>query len=258
MNKPRILLWDLETSHNQVLSFGLWKQDIPFKNIQIERHIYCVSYQWYGEKKIHSISILDDKKRFKKNIHDDYYVVKKFKEVIEQADAQVAHYGDKFDTPMLNARIIANKLNPLPKIISLDTKKIASKYFRFNSNKLDYLANFLGHNGKLTNHPNLWLDCFNGNIKALQQMVKYNRQDIRVLYFIFEKLKPFIQNNPLNSALFYNKNKNIICPNCGSSNLMKKGFSYTRVNKFQRYVCKECNAWCNERTSQKINKIKTK
>ena len=250
MSTPKILLWDLETSHNQVLTFGLWNQDIPHNNIQIERHIYCVAYCWYPEKKIHTISILDDPKRFNKNNHDDFYVVNEFRKVIEQADAHVAHFGDRFDMPILNARMIMNGLKPLPAIKSLDTKKIASKYFKFNSNKLDYLAKVLGHKGKLKNPKNLWLDCFAGDIKALKHMIKYNKQDIEALYFVFEKLMPYVKNNPLNASLF-NGGATCTNPTCGSKKLQKKGFSYTRTGKFQRYICTKCGSQCDERRAFK-------
>ena len=117
MDKPRICLWDIETSHLEVLTFGLFKQNIPPANIRINRHLYCASYRWYGEKKTHTISILDDPKRFKKDHHDDYHVVKELRKVLLKAQAHVAHYGDGFDLPVFNERLIYHKLKPLPKLI---------------------------------------------------------------------------------------------------------------------------------------------
>lgn len=246
MNKPKILLWDIESSHNLVLSFDLYPDNIPHDNIIIERHIYCIAYRWYGEKKTHVISILDDPIRFTKDNHDDYHVVSEFRKVMEQADAQVAHYGNKFDMPMLNARLAINGLKPLPKIISLDTKNIASKYFRFNCNRLDYLAKLLGHEGKLENPKDLWIKCFKGNIKALKHMAKYNKQDIDALYFVFEKLMPYMKNNPLNMCMFM-KGARCVNPSCGSTNIEWRGFNYTRVNKYRRFVCRACGSWSDER-----------
>lgn len=496
---PKILLWDLETSHNLVLSFGLYKQNIPAENVITHRHIYCASYRWYGESKTHTTSILDDYKRFKRNNHDDYHVVKEMHKILSGADAHVAHYGcptpdqkiltsglrwvnagslkvgdklagfnanvvgsgyrrkyensivthvgeskqpvvriffhdrvitcsaghpllmssnkkvhnnlkwkqagelqagdkvsrvldvwstdssfgagylavffdgeghlsikntlhgktirvgmaqknnealkmtlqqlklrgfnpskmtdksvhriylrggkdeelrflgtirperlmpkldiadigaiqtkkwetikkvqilgmqdivelststqtyimegfpshnSKFDLPVLTSRMIAHDLPPLPKIISLDTKKIASKHFNFASNKLNFIAKYLGHKGKITNPSDLWLKCWEGDEKALKRMAVYNRGDIDALYFVFEKLMPYVKNNPLNAGLFRD---GLCCPNpvCGSPNLRKNGFAYTRVRKYQRYQCKDCGSWCDERRAYK-------
>ena len=92
-NKPAILIWDIESSYIEARVFGVGKQIIPATAVVRDKHLFCVCYQWYGEKKIHSISILDDPKRFAKDHHDDYYVVKEMHKVLLQADAHVAHYG---------------------------------------------------------------------------------------------------------------------------------------------------------------------
>lgn len=254
---PKILLWDLESSFNQVLTFGLIKQFIPIDNITTERHLYSVAYKWYGEKKIHTISILDDPKRFKKDPHDDYYVVSEFRKVIEQADCQVAHYGDLFDVKMFNARLVYHGLKPLPKMKSFDTKKLASKYFRFNSNKLDYLAQHLCGIRKLNNPKNLWIDCFNGDEKAIQQMVKYNKQDIVILEAVFNKLIPFMKDYSLNMNMFI-KGARCSNPTCGSTDIEWRGWNYTRVGKYRRCQCKTCGAWSDERTALQNNTVDIK
>lgn len=250
--KPKILIWDIESSYNLVATFGLWKQNIPHDNIIINRHIFCIAYRWYGEKKTHLISILDDPKRFKKDHHDDSYVVTEFRKVIEQADAHVAHYGDGFDLPMFNTRLIVNGLDPLPKIKSLDTLKIAKRHFNFNSNKLDYLAKFLGYKGKMDNPKGLWMRCFEGDKASLKHMGKYNKVDIDILEYVFNKLMPFVQNHQLNMGMFL---KGARCPNptCGSTNIEWRGYNYTRVSKYKRFVCKDCRGWSDERKAVKMD-----
>lgn len=246
--RPKILLFDIESSFNQVLTFGLIKQFIPIDNITTERHLYSVAYKWYGEKKIHTISILDDPKRFKKDIHDDFYVVSEFRKVIEQADCQVGHNADNFDVKMLNARFAFHGLAPLPKMKSFDTYKLSKRYFRFNSNKLDYLAQHLCGIKKLDNPKNLWVDCFNGSVKAIKQMVRYNKQDIVILEGVFDKLIPFMKDYSLNMNMFI---KGARCPNptCGSTDIEWRGFNYTRVGKYRRAQCKCCGCWFDERKS---------
>ena len=245
--KPNILIWDIENSHNIVLSFDLYPESIHHDNIIQERYIFCISYKWYGQKKIHSISILDDKDRFEKSASDDFYVVKKFREVIEKADAHVAHNGNKFDLPMFNGRLLFHGLEPIPKIKLLDTLLIARKHFRLNSNRLDYLAKYLGYQGKVVNPKDLWVKCLKGDKDALKHMVKYNKVDVDILEYVFNRLMPFAQNDQLNIGMFM---KGARCPNsiCGSPNIEWRGrFNYTRVNKYRRFQCRDCGRWSDER-----------
>lgn len=252
---PKILSWDIETSYNQVNTFGMRKVYINPSNIEIERHLFCASYKWHGKKKIHSVSILDDPKRFAKDIHDDYHVVKHMHNVISQADAIVAHYGDGFDYPVWMSRVIFHKLPPMPPIISIDTVKIAKKVAGFNSNKLDYLTRLLCRDSKMVNPTNLWDKCFKGDEKALKRMVKYNKKDVKILEEVFDILMPYVKNNPLNRNLFKERG---CCPNCGSVNLIKRGYNTTRVNKYQRYQCGVCGAWSSDRNASKDYKVTVK
>jgi len=181
--------------------------------------------------------------------------------ILSQAHAHVAHYGDGFDMPLIQERFICHGLPPIPKIISLDTCKIAKKYFKFTSYKLDFIAQKLGHIGKLVNPTNLWNKCFDGDEKALQRMVRYCKRDISALCHIFERLMPYVKNNPLNAGLFHEGGENSpVCPNptCGSHDLIKRGYEYTRVNKYQRYKCRVCGSWSNERTAVREGRVMLK
>jgi len=258
MKGPKILIYDIESSHNALLNFDLGGKNagyIPHHNILEERYIICISWRWYGQKKIHSVSILDDPKRFKKNHHDDYHVVSVFRDVLEEAEALVAHNGDRFDLPMIKARMIFHGIPPIPKCISLDTLKMARRSFKFNSNSLDYLARFLGFKGKMDNPKGLWINCWQGDVKAIKHMIKYNKVDIEILEFVFVKLLPYIDTYAINLNMFL---KGARCPNptCGSSKLEWRGHKYTKTAKYRRCVCKECGTWSNERTALKEeNKI---
>lgn len=257
-DKPKVLIWDVESSHNLVLSFDIWAENgIPHSNIVQERHLFCIGYKWLGEKTIHSISLLDDPKRFKADHHDDFHVVNEFRKVLETADAQIYHHGDKFDMPMLNARMAFHGLPPLPKIPSIDTKKVASRYFKFNCNKLDYLARFLGYKGKMSNPASLWIDAFNGDVDAIKHMVKYCKQDIDISEFVYKTLAPYIQNQRVNMNMFMEGAR---CPNvdCGSTNLQWRGTNKTRTGEYRRAQCQDCGSWCDERRAIKRDAVTVK
>src|SRR6266404_2277521 len=92
MNKaPRVLVYDIETSHNIVAQFDPKDQYTQHHNILVERFIICAAWRWLGEKTVHTVQI--DKP------FDDYKVVKKLHEVMSEADCVVAHFGDRFDKP---------------------------------------------------------------------------------------------------------------------------------------------------------------
>lgn len=230
--KPRILLYDIESLPNVCTTWGLFDQTIPFDSILQEKTIICVSYKWLDEKKIHTIG-------YKGTSEEE--LLKEFYEVLQQADIIIAHNGDRFDLPMLNARAITYSINPLPHIVSVDTLKVARKYFRFNSNKLDYLGKFLGCGRKIHNAPGLWLKVLAGDEKALEQMIKYNRQDVIVLEKVYLKLRGYIQNHP-NVNIF--KDEVIFaCPNCGSENIQSRGMRVTKTRRYKRYQCTDCGGW---------------
>ena len=153
---------------------------------------------------------------------------------------------------MFNTRLIHHGLPPVPKIINFDTYSIAKKYFKFNSNRLDYLARFLGYRGKLPNPRGLWIKCFNGHIPSLQHMARYNRWDIRLLEFVYKKMSPFVQGHQLNRGVF---KKGIRCPNCGSEKVIWRGTRATTVGWYRQFSCKSCGRWSNERKAIKSDVV---
>ena len=74
MAEPRILLWDIETTHNLAAVFRLGNDDyIPHDNVVQERYIVTAAYKWLDKPAVHAVSVLDDPRRYKRNPHDDYH-----------------------------------------------------------------------------------------------------------------------------------------------------------------------------------------
>lgn len=239
MSEPRILLYDLETSLETVTVFSLKYNDfIAPESIVTERHIISVCYKWLGEKKVHSISLLDDPKRFAKDIHDDCYVVEKFREVLAEADVVVGHNSDKFDNPYTRTRILFHGLSPLPPITSIDTYKVAKSVFMFNSCKLDYIGKYLKVGQKKHTTSGLWMRVFNGDKKAIREMVEYNKQDVLLLERVFLKLRPYMSNH-INRELFGKTG----CPRCGSNKVQSRGIHKAISRVYQRFCCTSCGGW---------------
>jgi uncharacterized protein YprB with RNaseH-like and TPR domain len=226
------------------MSWGLWVNGaLNHDSVVQERSIICGSWKWLGEKKVHSVAI------DVKNPTDDAEVVGVLHGIVSSADAVVHHHGDSFDLPWLKARSVFYDLPPIPPLIQIDTRKLAKKAFYFNSNKLDYLAKFLGFGRKLKTDFDLWKKCLAGDQSALDKMVRYNKRDVLLLEKIYKRLVPHIP-APLNRVLFVDRE---VCQNCGSSHVQYRGFYYTPTSKFRRYQCmaKGCGTWSRSTKKEK-------
>lgn len=244
---PRILCYDIETSLQTVTVFSLKYNDfIDPASIVTERHVVCICWRWLGETKVHSVSLLDDPKRFKKDIHDDLHVLTVFHKILSEADVIVAHNGDQFDLKYLKTRMLFHNLPVLPPITSIDTYKVAKQAFLFNSNKLDYLGKFLGFGGKTSTPKGLWSDVWNGSKKAIRTMVEYNKRDVVLLEKVYLCLRPHIPNH-VNGELF----GTLGCPKCGSHKTERRGFHRAISRVYQRWQCQSCAGWFRSTTNDK-------
>jgi len=254
MRKPRILLFDIETAPNLGYIWGKYEQNvIDYKH---EWYILCFCAKWLDGGKIITSKLIDFKSRFSKDNQDDYGVMRVLWELLNEADIVITHNGDQFDIKKANARFLFHGLPAPSSYKTIDTKKIAKRYFNFNSNKLDDLGRYLGL-GRKVEHEGfpLWLKCMRGERKAWKTMVKYNKQDIILLEKIYKKFLPFITNHP-NLGLY--QGKRYACPNCGSEYVHKRGYTFTKTQIYQKWQCQECYAWSQSRKSEQIIKPELK
>lgn len=236
----KILLYDIETSHNLVAAFRLYEDYTPPENVIQERFVISVAWKWLGEKKTHVVSVLDDPKLFKQDPFNDLHVLKTFHQVLSEADVIVAHNGDKYDIRFLEARMLIQGLDPLPPINKVDTLKVAKKRFLFNSNKLDYLGKILGVGRKIHTSNRLWLGVLKADPVAIQKMADYNKGDVELLERVFLKLRPFMT-GPLNREMFGGEAST--CPRCGSKKIQSRGFQRTKSRIYRRFQCVKCGGW---------------
>jgi len=237
-SKTRILFFDIETMANKIYAWGKYEQNA----IAYSQHWYMLSfaYKWYGEKQTY-VKGLPDYKGYSKNPTNDKLLVQDLWKLFDEADVVVAHNGRKFDVKKSNARFIIHEMNPPSPYKILDTREVAKRRFRFDSNKLDDLGDYLKIGRKLnTGGFDLWLGCEKGDMKSWAKMKKYNKQDVILLEKVYDKMLPYIDNHP-NVALMDGNLRH--CPNCGGSNLLRQGFHYSRTTATQQYQCKDCHSW---------------
>src|SRR3990167_6693899 len=239
VTKPRLLFWDIETSLQLAAVFQLAHNDyINPESLITERYVICGAWKWADEKKVHSVSVLDDLKRFKANSQDDLHVVKTLYGVLSEADVIIHHNGDYFDKRYIDTRALVHGLDPLPPIPSIDTYKVAKSKLLLNSNKLDYLGKLLKVGQKIKTSPGLWMRVLQGDAKAVTEMVRYNKQDVLLLERVFQKLQPYVPNH-LNRGLFGETG----CPRCGSKAVQSRGVHRAITKTYQRWQCQACSGW---------------
>ena len=138
IEKPiaKILIFDIETSPMRAFIWNMWNNNTNLE--QVISEWYCIAW---SAKWLYSNDVMGDVLTPEEAIkEDDSRIVKSLWELFNQADIVVAHNGNKFDIPKMNARFIINDLPPTKPYFSIDTCLIARKQFGFSSNKLDALA----------------------------------------------------------------------------------------------------------------------
>lgn len=176
------LYLDIETSPNVVLSWRVgYKINIDHDNILTERRIICFGYKWQSEKAAKVIT-------WDKN-QNDKAMLQEVAKIMEQADEIVAHNGDNFDIPWLRTRFAFHRIPPPPPIKSIDTLQWSKRRMLFNSNKLDYIANYMGFGSKIKTEFGLWKDVMLKNDKAaLKRMADYCARDVELLQRVHEAI----------------------------------------------------------------------
>lgn len=233
---PKILIFDIETSPSITYTFGRFKVNINLEQVEQDPIMLTWSAKWLYSSDIMSDAITPKEvKEF-----NDKRIVESLWKLLDEADIVVAHFGDAFDIPMLNSRAILNGLSPYTSVNSIDTKKVASKQFRFPSNKLDALATYFGVGNKIKTDFDLWKRCLHGELAAIKEMEVYNIQDVVVLEEVYLKLRPWIKSHP-NIGLYLDSDVPV-CSACGSKDIKPTNtYYFTQTGKYPEYRCK-CGA----------------
>ena len=231
------LFFDIETSFNVGI---FWRSgynlNINPGDIIHERAIICICYKWEGQDEVYSLE-WDSKQ-------SDKAMIKKFLKVMAQADEIVAHNGDRFDLKWIRTRAILHGLDVLPSPNTIDTLKWAKRYFNFNSNKLDYIAKYLGVGQKMdTGGLDLWKDIvFKKSPEAMAKMVAYCKMDVTVLEAVFDKLNTYTQSK-VNYAVLTGGDK-YDCPQCGTNNVRYNKKVTTTAGTIHHWLtCNPCNKY---------------
>jgi DNA polymerase elongation subunit (family B) len=229
------LYLDIETSPNIGFFWQAgYKLNIPHDNIIQERAIICVCYKWAHEKEVHSLE-------WKKG--NDKQLLIQLVKIMNEADEIVGQNSDNFDMKWLRTRCLFHKIPMQPEYNQVDTYKLAKKYFRFNSNKLDYMSSFLGHGNKMSTGYSLWKDIvLDNSAKAMALMVKYCKRDILLTEKVHQNMIPFVKHKTHVAVL--NGFTKLDCPECSSTHTQSRGYWITAAGtKKNKCQCQDCGKW---------------
>ena len=232
----KILFLDIETAPNTGHIWGLWNQNINLDMLVASGYTICWAAKWYKKPKIFSGSLKKDSmKKMLETIH----------KLLDEADVVVHFNGKKFDIPTLNKEFIQQGYAPPAPYRQIDLLTTCRREFRFPSNKLEYVVVALDVGTKLKHKGyDLWKECMAGKKKAFQEMSTYNRGDVVVLEPLYDKLRPWIKNHPIQyREASRGSTGSISCPTCASISVQRRGTYENNTYKYRRYQCTDCHRW---------------
>ena len=230
MNKPRILVFDVETTPITAYVWGLKDQNIGLNQIVKDWQIMAWSAKWLGTSKT-QIMYFDTRRM------TEYTILRTMWKLLDEADVVITQNGKNFDSPRLNARFIQYGMKPPSPYKHLDTYKIAKSAAEFTSHKLEYLTEKLCVKYKKSGHKKfpgmkLWSECLKGNVEAWNEMKRYNILDVLSTEELYTKLHPWTpQAMP---SIYHN------CPKRFSVNWGTRPFGGAT---YQRLYCKKCKMY---------------
>lgn len=230
IEEPKVLLWDLEASPLLTYTWSLWPKSIPTNMVVDTQRVLCWGAQWYGQRKVMTGAEWDE--------GGSEVMLQRLHDTLNEADFVISWNGERYDTKMANRMFLRAGLTPVAPYKQIDLMVTARQKFKFASNKLDHVAQELGVGQKIKHSGfDMWFGAMNGDEKEQRAMVRYMRQDVKLLTPVYEKLKPWIKmSHPVSHVIGS-------CHNCGSTDLQRRGFSKTLTGVYQRYACLGCGAW---------------
>lgn len=236
--QPKILFIDLETAPTIAAVFGRYDINLSQANIISEGGwLLSAAWKFFDDAEVSGVVLTADEIHRK----DDSRIVANLFEVIQLADLVIGHNINRFDAKVFRTRCLLNGFPPPKTVKTADTLNMAKK-LKFDSNKLDSLGSVLGVGRKIENSGiSLWVKCIEGNTQALDEMLKYNKQDVSLLQDVYVKLRAFDPKHP-NMNVYYNDGLDR-CTVCGSLHIHPTGHSvFTQHSEYAEYACGDCGS----------------
>jgi DNA polymerase elongation subunit (family B) len=227
----KILMLDIETAPHQSYTWGLFDQNVGLSQLIKPGYILCWGASWHHEQEPMFGSIFDgSRKRMLKGIHS----------LLSEADVVVGWNSQAFDIPWIQGELIQNDFDPPVPFKQVDLFRVSRSQFRFASNKLQFVAPLLTQKEKIKTDFDLWTAVMAGDERACEKMRKYCMQDVHMLHDIYDKMLPWIRNHPAHHP---GPDGEIVCRNCGSKHIHRRGTTKTNAGEYTLYQCQGCGKY---------------
>jgi DNA polymerase III epsilon subunit-like protein len=253
---PKIIIFDIEIIPDLTACLNQWCRLYDRAAMSANFSSICtIGYKVHGQKKAKTISIWDFP-GWENNIYDDSKVLKKFLEEVKDADVLVSHFGDRFDKPHVETRLLMHDLPNLINLKNIDTWKIAKGKLKMSHRTLNDLARLLkcdqkmDHGGwgiweSIVAHTLFQKQYIQKDIMSLKKacriMDKYCQQDVETLDQVYDKLQHLTNKAPNHNL--HKKERG--CPTCGDKNHknhIKLRDYHTPTQSYACYRCPKCKA----------------
>lgn len=219
----------------KILAFDLETADLSANR----GHIICAAAKWVGEKIVYTwrIDEGDGYGNTPESFYNDKHIVAGLTPLLEEADAVIAYYGSGFDVPYVNTRAFVNGLKPPVPFTLIDPWKTARSHLKLARNDMGSVAALLGSPPKTHLPWDEWQRARYGHKKAIDKLLKYNVNDIRVLEDVYLRLRPVIKDHPYIGATGASR---LRCPACGSTHGRSHDLRRTKTFEVYRRRCGSC------------------
>ena len=223
----KVVTYDIEVSPMKAWVYGS-KWDPKLVKIIEQQKLLSIGYKYLDKKKTHVIANKPQKE-----------MLQEFWSVLDECDTAIGHNVDKFDRRMMNAFFLREGMKPPSPYHTIDTLKIARKYFYLPSNSLRDLAVELGLDPKLDCGFEVAEGCLNGDSKAWKKMITYNRRDVTLTEEVYIILRAWDTNI---ASIAEDRGQ---CKACGSEHLHINKTVRNKQGTVQRieYKCSDCGAY---------------
>ncbi len=242
----KILSIDIETMPNLVYAwqmYGRGNDFIPTERLVEPTEMTCFSAKWVETK-------TDDTEPqfYSTYTHGRGGMMRAAFDLLDEADVLLHYNGTTFDEPKMNRELLVDGFWPPSPYKRIDLYRVVKTRFDFPSNKLNYVCKELGIGQKVEHNGfELWKQCMANDREAWAKMEEYNKQDVVLNEKLYRVMLPWIPNIPS----YGSDTGEDCCPSCGSYDLVRQGFAYTKTGCFQRFTCSDCHSW--SRSSHRLD-----
>jgi len=250
--RANVFTFDIETEFYDVGIFDPRTRYVPpDKMLGPDPRMLSWAGKWYADRPV----------EFRASWEDEGHegMVLALWNALDRADIVVGYNSDGFDLKWSNAEFMRYGLPRPSTYRTVDLYKVVRSTFRLPYYRLDFVAHWLGLQGKLHHEGfGLWAGAMAGDPRSQDKMRRYNIQDVRVTERVYDALRPWIPNHP-NLALWAGHDEDgrpvEVCCNCGGARLrLEESDTATGQTLYPLIRCRSCGAlmrrsWIRERTT---------